>query len=74
MLRYPCKISDLDLRWSSLSAMKNSFTLRLRVWSCERYVFFTNCWVMVEPPWASWPLAMFTAARAIPESETPESE
>lgn len=58
----------------SFIEMKSSVTLRLSVWSESRYVFFTYCWVIVEPPWVDPPLAMFHTARAIPIGSTPLSD
>ncbi len=51
---------------STLMAMKSSFTLRVIDCFWFRYVFFTYCCVMVEPPWVPSPLAVLTAARARP--------
>jgi hypothetical protein len=57
----------------SLIEMKSSVTLRFKVCSESRYVFFTYCWVIVEPPWVEPPVAMLTTARAMPIGSTPLS-
>jgi hypothetical protein len=66
--------------WSGFSwlrtfiEMKSSLNLRVTVcdWSSRR-AFLTYCWVMVEPPCVSPPLAMLNSARAIPMGSMPES-
>lgn len=36
-------------------------------------MFFTYCWVMVEPPWVEPPVAMLYTARPTPIGSTPLS-
>ena len=66
-------MSDFFMVAPTLMEMKSSLNLRVRVCCWSRRVFFTYCWVMVEPPCVSPPLAMFTKARAIPIGSTPLS-
>ncbi|CAM5337750.1 hypothetical protein STANM309S_03711 [Streptomyces tanashiensis] len=67
-------MSSFSTSLPTFMEMKSSFTFRVMVcdWSSRR-LFFTYCWVMVEPPWVSPPLAMFHTARAIPIGSIPES-
>ncbi len=59
----------------TLIETKISLTLREMVcdWSFS-IAFFTYCWVMVEPPCVSPPLAMLNTARAMPLGSMPLSE
>ncbi len=55
--------------------MTSSFILRLTDRSDPTRVFFTYCWVIVEPPPAlSRPSTLSRAARAKPEIEKPGLE
>lgn len=55
----------------SLVAMKSSENFREKVRSWVRYMIFTYCWVIVEPPCNCSPRAMLNAARAMPDGEMP---
>ncbi len=57
----------------TLMEISSSVALRWSVCSWFRYVFFTNCWVMVDPLCVSPPCAIFRTARAMPIGSTPES-
>ena len=60
--------------WLSFMEIMISLILRLSVWSCDRYAFFTYCWVIVEPPWVPpLPNRSFSAERATPVKDTPGS-
>ena len=50
-----------------------SRTFRSRVWrGCLKYRFLMSCWVMVEPPWSTWPASTFsTNARTAERTSTP---
>ena len=64
-------MSFLSVCRLSLVAMKSSENFREKVRSWVRYMTFTYCWVIVEPPCSCSPRAMLNAARAIPDGEMP---
>jgi hypothetical protein len=73
VLKYPSRISSLEVSAPTFTDSSSSRALRVSVCSCERKVFFTYCWVMVEPDCTSPPRAMFTTARPMPIGSMPAS-
>ncbi len=55
----------------SFVAMNSSWSFRETVRSWVRYMTFTYCWVIVDPPCNCSPCEMFHAARTIPDGEIP---
>src|SRR2546430_2431438 len=71
VFRYPSRVDFLSCDRLSLVAMKSSESFREKVRSWVRYMTFTYCWVIVEPPCNCWPRAMLYAARAMLDGEMP---
>jgi hypothetical protein len=67
-------ISSFETVAFTFMEMKISLNFRVTVcdWSSSR-AFFTYCWVMVEPPCVSPPVAMLSTARAMPLGSMPLS-
>lgn len=66
-------MSSLSSLAPTFMEISSSLALRVRVCDWSRKVFFTYCWVIVDPDWVSPPSAILPTARMMPIGSTPLS-